>query len=626
MKTTIKLLGIIALVAVIGFSLIACGSPGGGGSNSGGPGSGNGGAGQTGQFTGKDVLSNSYSLSIGSNASASRSAAVGDRYSMNVTTRNGTTRTSRGSVTAVNSVDGTVTLKPDGAGEAFSVVTSGSNIGSVTGTDDMGQITFTNGEAITPRSFDQINLRANRWDNGNGVSGEGWGSGLSVLVKDFPTNLSRLYHSTKWDTQRYTITLSGISDVNIDHLTIGIQGLTNNDEWQWFGDTTPIQIAANTQFEITRDLDIYVEGGVGNFHDLLKYKEIILEVVNVMKYTDTANPDQNKDNGEIPANIPNDQILATISNFNISLKDKTMSDLKGNLGDFSFGIKEDGMSLDYMSAVWNLKGTNLATAKQGANFEFAVLEGGFGGDGIPHAKLAFIWQDPVRGLWWQDQTLISDWDTAKGEWVIVNDSVTWDPQNKKYTINLPGIIKDSQFNDAQELNFIIACWGFSDQGTICIDALGVTGANISIAPTPTAGNIGNYRFGAQEDGITPSYGHAVWHLTGAALATAKTSGSKLEIVLQGSIPAGISAALVYGDIDNQRWWEGQTEIYGEGVAASGVTFNSGTRTLSIVLSTVFGSNYSDFQTVNNANLVFAVWWPHPYNVNDLRMVSANIVP
>ncbi|MDR2964758.1 MAG: hypothetical protein LBU88_03180 [Treponema sp.] len=615
MKYFFKVFGIVAIIAIVGLLMIGCPPSDTDLGNEETTGSG--------KYNGKDVLGNSYSLSVGSDAS--RAAVKGDRYSMDVTTRDGNTKTSKGTVTGINN-DGTLVLKPDN-GEAFTAMADGFTLNSVAGTDGgMANITFDNNSKIRPRTFNEIHLRATRWENGL-ISGEHWGSGMSILVRDFPTNVYELS-----EEGNYSITLSGISNAALNFGAIEIQGLKNGN-WNYLGGgDIASSIPANTNFE--RKIQIQANTWDAAIDlNLMNYDEIILQFTNVMRINDPNHPEYDKNNGTIPANIPNGQIMATIRNFKISLKDDDMEELLGNMGDYSFGYQEDGLSIEYKQAVWKLSPANIATAKQGARFEFIVLEEVFVPGEIPHARLDFIWQDPVRGLWWQDQTTISEWDETESKWVLNGDAFIWDAQNKKYSIDLSKVIKDNQFNTASELNFIIALWGYGAEPAKNVGQLRITGANLIVAPKPTAGNIGNYSYGYEEDGLTVKYSQAVWYLPEDSLAAAQTAGSKLKIVFNGDTLTDIHPhlALVYQDIDNQNWWEGQTVLCNWNVDTSqydyhnGVGYDSAAKTLTIPLDSVFNDNYSAFQAVTEANLVLAMFYPDT-NINNLQMVSVNIVP
>jgi len=630
---------IIALIAIIGFALIGCPNDTGTNDDTG-----------SGTFSGKDVLGNSYSLSVGSDA---RAAAKGDRYTMTVKPRDGKTRTITGKVKEISD-DGTLTLETDN-GVEFNVVVDETTLGSVAGVgDEMPKIPFEGdllggAQTLTPRTFDKIDLRATRWTD-TGKHGEHWGSGKSVLLRDFPTNVSTLQPN---DGSRYSITLSGTTDKPLPYLNVEVQGLDEDEVWHWLTGFEAYDTIPAGNFNITKEL-----WGVGNIVKLLDYKEIILQVTNVMNYTNDNQPGENKNNGSIPADIPDGQIMATISNFSISLKDGSRDAFAGNMNDFHYGIQEDGMSLDYKRAEWNLTPQNVIDAKKtGAKFEF-VMTGLNGDDEVDYdylkdegITLGFAWQDPVRELWWQDEYHIAGYvdKNNNNNWVYeIGEGVEWIPWQKKIRIDIAKVV-GSQFAASTQLNFEIGYWWRDDKDTECIDEIGISGANIVAPPPPCDGNMGNWYYGYRENGVTFHLKQAVWHLPEDVLATAKTEGAKLEIVFANDIQnltVGTNTghwatiALVWQGIDIERWWPTPAE---EGTDSehikvfeynsttqnnkrTEVSYDQAAKKLTIPLSVLQG--YDTFKTANDVNLVLDFF----YGVTDFEkidekigIVSANIV-
>jgi hypothetical protein len=356
-------------------------------------------------------------------------------------------------------------------------------------------------------------------------------------------------------SDRYSITISGTSDQALNFIQIEVQGLTEDDQWRYLGGSSSgyKTITANVPFSEKVNLNI---GNESYSYNLMDYKEVILQVTNVLKYSHSEHPDWNANNGSLPEEVPNGQIMATISDFKIVLKDAQKEALAGNMSDYHYGFGEDGMSVDYRQAIWSLSAEAIAAAKQpGAKFEFIMLDV----DNIENVSptLDFIWQDPVRGLWWQDQSNICGWDNGSFQF---KNGTTWDAYRKKITVDLSEIIDSSQFAGVTtELNFVIGCWWGNTsegQGTLKnIDELGIGGANIFVSPAPTAGNMGNYRYGYKEDNISTEDNQAVWHLPPDTLQIAKATGAKLELVFsEDQDMAELSLALVWQDIDTQRWW------------------------------------------------------------------------
>jgi hypothetical protein len=144
-----------------------------------------------------------------------------------------------------------------------------------------------------------------------------------------------------------------------------------------------------------------------------------------------------------------------------------------------------------------------------------------------------------------------------------------------------------------------------------------------VTPPAITGNLGNYRFGLQEDGVSINNQQAVWELSSLNVTTAQTAGAKLVLELSAAPSAGMQ--LVWQGPANNLWWQGQIDILGETGAVNGGTgaeWDAGTKTLTITLSTAFSGSYSTFTTQSSLNLVVAYYGGS--NVNALGIVSANI--
>jgi endoglucanase len=145
-------------------------------------------------------------------------------------------------------------------------------------------------------------------------------------------------------------------------------------------------------------------------------------------------------------------------------------------------------------------------------------------------------------------------------------------------------------------------------------------------PTPptVSGNLGNYRFGTAEDGVSPEYKQAVWELSGTNLTTAKTAGAKLVLVLSAAPTSGMQ--FIWQGPANNLWWN-EKNILGETgsvIGTTGATWNSGTKTLTIPLTASSVADYSVFTAQPSLNLVIAYYGGG--NVNALGIVSANLQP
>jgi endoglucanase len=145
-------------------------------------------------------------------------------------------------------------------------------------------------------------------------------------------------------------------------------------------------------------------------------------------------------------------------------------------------------------------------------------------------------------------------------------------------------------------------------------------------PTPPdiSGNLGNYRFGLKEDGTTPEYKQAVWELSGTNLTTAKTAGAKFALVLSAAPTA--SMQFVWQAPDASIWWKQKDILDNDGSvkAETGATWDSGTKTLTIPLSASSVEEYSSFTTQSSLNFVIAYYGGS--NVNALGIESAALQP
>jgi len=605
-----------------------------------------------GNYAGKDVLGNRYSLAVGSGAASSKSfsravypgraVAEDDRFDMTVKARDGKDRVVSGRVKKVNA-DKTIILETNEEEEFTAVVDDDGNLNSVAGVgDEMPQISFSGEDiggsnTLTPRTFDEVYLRATRWENPtDGSSGEHWGSGKSVLLRDYPTNVSTLQKNAP---DRYTITISGTSDVALDYIEVEVQGLDENDNWKWLtGFRANGKAVAGTLFTFTGNLY-----GVGSTVNLLDYQEIILQVTNVMKYTEAGGVN-NKDNGSIPADIEDGAIMATISDFKIALKDTSREAFAGNMPDFHYGFQEDGMSVDYRQAVWELSSANITEAKKaGAKFEFVTT-----GTDVAEksAVLGFAWQDPDHNLWWQDSVELGKWSDITQQWEPA-EGVEWIPWQNKVRLDLGALINDTHFADASNVNFIIGYWWHNgllppnEDKKYAVDELAISGANIIAAPAPCAGSMGSYNWGYAENGITPNLKQAVWHLSVDDLTAAQTAGAKLEIVFSKEQTDTPTLALIWQGISTDRWWPTNAEAGTDNVNLkliwwdtvnnqvaykTGVSYDSTAHKLTIVLNQAL-ETYGGFAAagVTDANFVLDCFWGITTKIDELGIVSASIV-
>ncbi|MCL2214854.1 MAG: hypothetical protein FWC06_06545 [Treponema sp.] len=142
MKNVFKIIGIIALTAVIGFAFASCGEGGGGA--------------QSVVYKGVDA-GGLYTLTITeSSGKAVYSSQIGDNYKLEYTDGN---RASNGTVTAADT--GLITLQPNNASVTFIANVSGNNLTGMTGSvtwEDDESTTLPGDGSLEPPANDALGL------------------------------------------------------------------------------------------------------------------------------------------------------------------------------------------------------------------------------------------------------------------------------------------------------------------------------------------------------------------------------------------------------------------------------------------------------------------------------------
>jgi len=149
----------------------------------------------------------------------------------------------------------------------------------------------------------------------------------------------------------------------------------------------------------------------------------------------------------------------------------------------------------------------------------------------------------------------------------------------------------------------------------------VIGDGVDPTPNSITGNLGNYTFGSNDGVVFDVYTQARWDLSSENVTKAKTAGAKLVLVLE-AVPTA-SLHFVWQGPANSIWWK-ETEILGENgevLNASDASWNEGTKTLTINMSAA--DDYSSFASQSSLNLIIAYYGGS--NVNALGIVSANLV-
>jgi len=161
MKNTFKLLGIIAIVAVIGFSFIACGGDDDGSS---GP--------NPITFKSTDTAGNTYNLII--TPTKENEIAAGNSYELTIKSGQ-TNKVSKGTITFVTG-SGTLTMQPRNSGSQTFTITV-TNSGQMTNIS--GTIAVENGEPATGPG------QVTPGDNGGGGNNPGSGGGVNPFFGEW---------------------------------------------------------------------------------------------------------------------------------------------------------------------------------------------------------------------------------------------------------------------------------------------------------------------------------------------------------------------------------------------------------------------------------------------------------
>jgi len=140
----------------------------------------------------------------------------------------------------------------------------------------------------------------------------------------------------------------------------------------------------------------------------------------------------------------------------------TPNTITGNLGNYTFGLQEDGVSPEYTQARWDLSSENVTKAQTDGARLVLVLES------APTSSLQFVWQGPANSIWWKQTEILGE----TGDVLNASDA-SWNEGTKTLTINMSAADDYSSFAEQSSLNLIIAYYGGSS-----VNALGITSANI----------------------------------------------------------------------------------------------------------------------------------------------------
>jgi len=304
MKNTIKLLGIIAIIALIGLSFIGCDT--GGDSPAPAPGPSGSPPSQKTVYTWDDADSNSYKLEIteASNSRAAYTPKSGDTYVLTITLKAGGTKISIGAVTVSNSTS--ITLTSAGASEPFTITVTATALVIGMG----GTITFTDNStktveqtSVTPvKVFDTFDLKAVYYGTEEEVA-QGKGQSWRTV---YP--LSDFTDHTPKKGDKFTFKLSGTTTKDMEEFRITI-----------YQDTGGLGIQPYA----------YKAIGVPKDWATVKLPRTFDNQEIVVFINEDTNPDRSQRNPPfinienettIPGSIPKGETVASIRNFRVSIE------------------------------------------------------------------------------------------------------------------------------------------------------------------------------------------------------------------------------------------------------------------------------------------------------------------
>jgi hypothetical protein len=298
MKNLVKLFGIIALVAVIGLSFVACGDDDGGG----------GGNEPTSTVYESTDGENDYKLEIKkAGDKAAYAPQPGDSYILTITNITyKTTQTSEGKVTGVS---GGFTLKPANSEVTFAIKIEGDLMNGITGT-----ITLTNGETKEPpesfspvKNYNELILMANMWDNEGADSGESMFN--LIELSDFTTRKPKSGDVLKFRISGTIVnTIIPLKWFRLEIHNYKGELFDNWSEYQWIGISEIVELSET--FQHTFEINVY--------NDTNPDKIISLSLSNSLWF---KNPDgiYLENNDKLPAGIQRFSTVAIFSNFRIAL-------------------------------------------------------------------------------------------------------------------------------------------------------------------------------------------------------------------------------------------------------------------------------------------------------------------
>jgi hypothetical protein len=273
MKNVFKVLGIISLIAVIGFSFTSCGDGSGSAPNP-----------TSTVFESKDSAGNIYILEV-SSASASRTAYTpknGDSFTLTIITSTGNSWTDSGTVSTSGTtltLSGTKMLTVTVSGNGMTKIEVPSGVAITIGSTTITTITLT---AIQQAIPTVITLNADKY----GDDESDWNRRM---------NLSEITSVKPKKDDRIRFRIRGTTDKALENLFLQLDSFPSDwSDYQFLGSSESIKIPAGGAFDKTFEFKILDDPKTG-------YN------VAIGLYNGVA----------VPASVKHGAVMATISNFEI---------------------------------------------------------------------------------------------------------------------------------------------------------------------------------------------------------------------------------------------------------------------------------------------------------------------
>jgi Bacterial surface proteins containing Ig-like domains len=157
--------------------------------------------------------------------------------------------------------------------------------------------------------YNTIYLKANSWNNENGESGENWSSGTQIKLSDF-TDIE----PKRGDILQFKI--SGVSDKEIKYFRMDIYQLSGDglSTYRWLGESDKVVLPKTFNNSIF-DISVSIWGD----YEYDSNAVIYIDLLNMLWQKNSSGEYLVNSGETIPAGVKNDDVMATISNFSVSV-------------------------------------------------------------------------------------------------------------------------------------------------------------------------------------------------------------------------------------------------------------------------------------------------------------------